>query len=111
MEEENNKTNFFVKLLLFIFIGFIIMYISKETGYYEYKAYNKTRLTKEAIKEFEKDINNGKNVLLKDYIIEGKNDYSNVFSRTGANMGSFIENAMNDGIKNTLKFLSALFYK
>ena len=111
IEEKINYLNPFVKFIILIFIGFIIMYVSKETGYYEYKAYNKTRLTEKSIKEFEKDVIDGKNVLLKDYIIENNNDYSNIVSKAGSKIGSLIEHTMNDGIKNTLKFLSALFYK
>ena len=43
------------------------MYVSKEAGYYEYKAYTKSKLTEEAIKKFENDIENGKDVSLKDF--------------------------------------------
>ncbi len=111
MIEESENKNTLLKVLLFLFICFLIMYISKETGLYEYKVYNKTRLTEDAIKEFESDVNNGKNVNLKDYIVTDNNDYSSIFSKTGRSMGSFIETLMNDGIKKTLKFLSALFYE
>ena len=111
IEEEGKKKHKFIKFLLVIFICFIIMYISKENGYYEYRTYNKTRLTEEAIKKFEQDINNGKNVLLKDYIVEEKHDYSNKVTKLGSKVGKFIETFMNDGIKNTLKYLSALFYE
>ena len=36
------------------------MYISKESGLYEYKTYTKTRITNAAIKQFEKDVEDGK---------------------------------------------------
>ena len=108
IEEEKNYN--FIKVLLFIFVAFIIMYISKENGLYEYHTYNKTRLTEDAIKKFEKDVDEGKNVLLKDYIKNEKN-YSNKFSKTGASVGYLIEKTFNDGIKKTLKILSALFYE
>lgn len=111
IEEECKNKYKFIKFLLVIFICFIIMYISKENGYYEYRTYNKTRLTEDAIKRFESDINEGKNVLLKDYIVEEKHDYSNKVSKVGSSIGKFIESIMNDGIKNTLKYLSALFYE
>ena len=110
MEENENKYSF-IKILFFIFIAFLIMYISKEKGFYEFKTYNKTRLTEESIKQFEKDINDGKNVLLKDYIIDRRNDYRNVVNKTGSGIGEFIQGFMNDGIKKTLKILSDLFYE
>ena len=111
IEETQTKKYKFLKIILIIFVCFIIMYISKENGYYEYKTYNKTRLTEEAIKKFESDINDGKNVLLKDYIVEEKHDYSNKISKIGSKVGSIIESFMNEGIKNSLKYLSKLFYE
>ena len=112
IEEIDNKNKYpFIKVLFILFILFFIIYMSKENGLYEYKVYNKTRLTEESIKSFEKDINEGKNVMLKDYIINDNIDYSNTFSKTGRSIGRFIEKFMNDGIKKTLKVLSALFYE
>ena len=63
----------------------------------------------EAIKEFEKDISEGKNVKLENYIKTEKIDYSNMISDTGYNVGILIEKFMNKGIKKTVKILSSLF--
>ena len=65
--------------------------------------------TEEAIKEFEKDISEGKNVKLENYIKTEKIDYSNMISDTGYNVGILIEKFMNKGIKKTVKILSSLF--
>ena len=110
MEETKEKMHPVIKVLIFLFIAFLIMYLSKETGYYEYKTYTKTKLTEEAMKKFEKDVSDGKNVNIKDYLIDEHIDYSNVFSKTGYFISSGVESIMNDGIKKTLKVLSALFY-
>ena len=108
---SNKNKNPVIKTLLVLFVCFLIIYISRQTGLYEFKVYNKTRLTENAIKEFEKDINEGKNVNLKDYIVDDNIDYSNSISRFGTDIGNLLETIMNDGIKKTLKFLSALFYE
>ncbi|MCI7332648.1 MAG: hypothetical protein SPI44_02315 [Bacilli bacterium] len=109
MEEEASSKNYFLIIMIFLFIIFLILYISGEAGYYEYKVHTKTILTEEAIKEFEKDISEGKNVKLENYIKTEKIDYSNMISDTGYNVGILIEKFMNKGIKKTVKILSSLF--
>ena len=111
MEETKKTKDKFLIILLLLFIIFLIIYISKETGYYEYKAHNKAILTSENIKKFENDVENGKNVSINEYLVSNYVDYSNSFTDIGYNLGKFIEEIMNAGIKKTLKFLSALFYE
>ena len=101
----------FVKFLLLLFVLFLVMYISKETGFYEFKAYNKSRLTTEEIKRFEKDISEGKNVTLNDYKVSEYKDYSNFITKGGSNLNKMVETIMNKGIKKTLKVLNHLFYE
>ena len=112
IDEEVVKNKYtFIKLLLFVFVIFLMLYISKETGLYEYKAYNKTKLTNESIIKFEKDISEGKNVSINDYVVNEYKDYSNFITRGGSHLNKFVESIMNDGIKKTLKVLSRLFYE
>lgn len=110
MEEKENRDRFLIVLLVF-FVMFLIIYITKQAGYYEYKAYNKSTLTKESIKKFEQDIEEGKNVSINDYVVSDYKDYSNTITDLGYNTGKFVENIMNNGIKKTLKMLSTLFYE
>lgn len=110
MEEKKNK-NYLLKGLIVSFVLFLIFYISKEAGYYEYKMYSKTKLTEESIKKFENDVNEGKDVSIEKYIAEEYVDYSNVFTDVGSSIGLFFENTMNSGIKKTLKVLNKLFYE
>lgn len=109
MEEETSSKNYILIVIALLFIIFLILYISGETGYYEYKVHTKTILTEEAVKEFEKDISEGKNVKLENYIKTEKVDYSNPVSNTGYNAGLIIEKFMNKGIKKTVKILNSLF--
>ncbi len=109
MEENNSKDKFMIFLSI-LFIIFLIIYLTKESGYYQYKAHNKAVLTEENIKRFEKDVEEGKNVIINDYVVSDYVDYSNSITDLGYNIGKFTENIMNKGIKKTLKILSALFF-
>lgn len=110
-EVKLQEKNILLKITLFLFVIFLVLYICKETGFYEYKAHNKANLTNEALKRFENDINEGKDVSLKDYVVDEQIDYSNKVSNIGYNIGNTVEKFMNDGIKKTLKVISALFYE
>lgn len=70
-----NKFIFFITILLFLI--FLIIFSSSRTNYYEYSNNKKAVYTEEKIKEFEKDIEEGKNVNIKDYITYDEKDYSN----------------------------------
>ena len=103
------KHNFFKTLFILVFLLFLALFIASKTGYYEKSVKDKTYLTNKKLKEFEKDISEGKNVKLENYIKTEKIDYSNMISDTGYNVGILIEKFMNKGIKKTVKILSSLF--
>ena len=109
--EKKNNSNYILKFLLLFFVIFLILYISKETGIYEYKTYTKTHLTNEAIKKFENDLDKGLDVTLNDYIIGKEKNYTNIINKTGSFFSSNIEKIMNSGIKKTMKILKKLFYE
>ena len=111
IEEESKNKYILLKILLVFFVIYVVLYISTKTGYYEYKTYTKTKLTEEAMVKFEKDISEGKNVTIDDYLIEEHIDYSNNLSKLGSNIGNTIDNIMNKSIKKTLNILSELFYE
>lgn len=89
-------------ILIILFIVFIALFFSQSTGYYEYEQYKKVALTNEQIKQFEKDVKNGKKVDVKDYIGETKKDYGNKVSNTGLKISSEIE-------KYVKKFINGAF--
>ena len=105
------KKNYFLIVMILIFLVFFILYISKETGYYEYKAHSKVALTQEQIKKFESDLSKGKNVTIDEYLVNDKVDYTTTVGDIGYKFGNIVESLMNDGLKKTLKFFSALFYE
>ncbi len=101
-----------VQLLKLIFsillLSFVVVYFSELTGYYEYKNYEKTHLTEEQIKKFEEDVKAGKEVDLNKYLILKDNDYNNSLSKIASKLSDKISYVVENGVKNTFKFLSKL---
>ena len=109
---ENSKKKKYSKFKFIFYLLIIIfgcLYFAGATGYYENKLSNSTRLTKEAIMEFEKDIAEGKAVDIKDYINTDNNDYKNTYSNLGYKLSNAIDIALNDGVGYLVKLLKALF--
>ena len=90
----------FRTILLILFIMFIGLYTSAQAGLIDYQARNKTLMTEEAIKEFESDIKNGKNVDIKKYVVDKNKKYDNGLSKATLKVSNSIGNCV-DGI---LKF-------
>lgn len=108
--QSKHKKNYLVVLFLLLFIIFVILYISKEAGYYDYKAHQKVSLTNESIKQFEEDIKMGKDVKAKDYITHDYKDYSNRVTIISSEIGKYVEDILNDRVKGTVKVLGKLFW-
>ncbi len=66
------KVGFFL-----ITLSFIISYIIEEAGYYEYQLQTKTKLTNEAIEQFEQDVKDNKEIDLNNYVVNSNIDYTN----------------------------------
>lgn len=102
----NNNAKRIFYLLIFIFS---FLYIAGETGYYETNLNNKTIITKEAIKEFEQDVLDGREVDLKDYIKTTNEEYDSKVSSLGLKISNSIEYILNDGINWLSKIIKTLF--
>lgn len=88
-------------ILIGISIFFLSLYFSTYNNtYYETKAY----LTEEAIKKYEKDLKEGKNITSKNYIPEEKN-YNNKVSKLGLKTSNFIDKLINKSLKYLAKYL------
>ncbi len=102
----------YLKFLKFIFLIFTItffaLYISQSTGYYEYDQHKKVVLTEEKIKQFEKDIKEGKNLTLENYLENRSENYQNNVSQTGYNLSSTIGKYVRLGIKETFNLLNKI---
>lgn len=102
------KHNFFKTLFILVFLLFLALFIASKTGYYEQSVKDKTYLTNKKLKEFEKDISEGKNVDAKDYFPK-EVDYSNVFTKSANNISNKIGLVVNSKAKNVWDFIKTLF--
>ena len=102
------KHNFFKTLFILVFLLFLALFIASKTGYYEKSVKDKTYLTNKKLKEFEKDISEGKNVDAKDYFPK-EVDYSNVFTKSANNISNKIGLVVNDKAKTIRAFIKTLF--
>lgn len=80
-----------------------------ENGYYETKMRDKATLTSSQIKQFEKDVKEGKEIDLENYVLEEPIPNTNKYSKAGLTFSTTIEGIMTDGISTMIKFLGKLF--
>lgn len=99
----NKKIFKLVFVLLFMF--FIIAYVIEETGYYEYKLQNKTILTNEAMTQFEKDLKEGKDVTMEDYVVSTEKDYTSALTRGTNKVSIKVNKVLKKGIEGIFKVL------
>lgn len=109
VENKKKKNYIFTIIITLLFITFISLYFSQINGYYEYTQYNKKTITEDAMKQFEKDVAEGKDIQIEDYLKDVYKDYSNGMSSLGLKTSATIENFMTKGIKRIFKIFSALF--
>lgn len=102
------KHNFLKTLFILVFLLFLALFIASKTGYYEKSVKDKTYLTNKKLKEFEKDISEGKNVDAKDYFPK-EVDYSNIFTKSANNISNKIGLVVNYKAKNIWDFIKTLF--
>ena len=107
MKKKNSR--YFWWILISLFIVYIGYYIGLESGYYETKLKEKTYITNEALKEFEKDVNEGKNLDITEYVKTDEVDSSSYMSNLGNKVSTSVENFMTKGIFKTIKILGKLF--
>ncbi len=105
---HDTQNKIFKYLLLISFITFFALYLSQSAGYYEYKNSKKVALTNEQIKQFEKDVNNGKNVDITKYIEINNKDYQNNLSKMGLTISSNLEKVVRKFISESFKVLAKL---
>lgn len=111
MKVEDKKklcNKIFSRLFLALFIAFLAIYVSSATGYYEFEQHNKMVLTEEKIREFEQDVADGKEVDIKNYIVNDTPNYQNSVSKLGSTVSTQLENIVQSGIESTFAFLNKL---
>lgn len=91
-----------------LFAIFMTLYISQATGYYDYEQYKKSELTKEKIAQFEKDVKEGKEIKIENYLKSVQYDYNNNASTAGLKISTTIKKYVTTGINGTLSFFGML---
>jgi len=98
-----------IKLFKFVcfitFLSFFVTVILSVSGYYQTELQKKTTLTNEAIKNFEKDIKEGKDIDINDYVNINKKNYDNNFTKSGRYISNKLNNLISLGIEKTLKII------
>lgn len=106
--KKDKKNKIYKFIFMVFFISFIVVYFSELTGYYEYQNHKKSTLTEEKIKQFEKDVAEGKEVDINDYVVVEEKNYNNGLSKLTSKLSDGISNLVQSGVENTFKFLSNL---
>ena len=96
------KVVFICLLIIFIFI-----YIFYENGYFAYMNHKKSVLTNEMIKQFEKDVSEGKEVDINDYLVSEK-DYSNKISKASLRLSNYVGGYVKKTLGNLFKSVNKL---
>lgn len=92
-------------IFICLFIVFIIAYVIEKSGYYEYNLRNKTVLTAESMKQFEKDVNEGKDVSIEDYVVSTEIDYTTSLTRNTNKLSIEVNSILKKGIEGVFKVL------
>ena len=77
------KTNLARLIIIILIFLFFVLYFMQASGYNEYTRNRENMLTEEQIKEYEEDIEAGKDVTIKDYLNKDKVNYDNKVSDLG----------------------------
>lgn len=111
MKVEDKKKlcgKIFGRIFLALLIAFFAIYVSSQTGYYDFELHNKTVLTEEKIKEFEQDVRDGKEINIKDYVVSAAPNYQNNVSKLGNKLSTSLEGVIQSGIDSVFKFLTKM---
>ena len=101
--------NTIVKLLFAgLFIAFVISYVIGMSGYYEYELANKRILTEEKMREFEKAVENGEEVDIKDFSVNTHRDYTNKFTRTVTTASLNLNKYLKKSIEKAFKLINRM---
>lgn len=96
------------KYLFIIFFGlFIIFYIIEKSGYYEYNLQKKTYMTNESMDKFEKDIKDGKDVLMEDYVVSTEKDYTTRLTHETNKITTSVNKVLKNTIEDFFKILGS----
>lgn len=106
---KRKKTNIFLKILSFLFVVFIALFIANMSGYYESKIRDRVIVTDKGIKEFEEKVKNGEEVDVTSFLNNEREDYSSSMSNLGDNLTNGLESFVSGGMDIVGDILKSLF--
>ena len=108
--KKEDKEKLFKKIFSFVFLillmTFLTLYLSQATGYYEFTEHKRVVFTNEQIKQFEKDVAEGKDVRVEDYLENQNKNYDNKVSRFGFQLSTTIGKYVKQGLEGTFKAIN-----
>lgn len=99
------KTKVVKYVFVTLFLAFVISYVIEKSGYYEYNLQNKTIMTNEAMAQFEKDLAEGKDVTMEDYVVTTEKDYTSNLTRTTNKVSVRVNQFLKKGIEGVFKIV------
>lgn len=91
-----------------LFVIFLSIYGASKSGYYEYENKKEAEFTEESMKKFEKDIAEGKNVNIKDYLKTDTKNYNNKITNLGNTLSNVVSDGIVSGLEKTFKVVEKL---
>lgn len=99
----------FRRIILILFIIYLVNYFQVESGNYINEYQQKTIITQEKIEEFEKDIQKGNSVDVKNYIESNYIDTSTPVTDLGYDLGVLVDTVLNEKVSKIFGFIGNLF--
>ena len=93
------KNKIVLILVLSVFTFYAVLLIAQKEGYYKSKNEKVKTLTESQIREFEKDVHEGKSIDVRKYIMYDNKDYSNNLSSNIYNISLKLESFFDTSIK------------
>ena len=100
------KTNLARLIIIILVFLFFVLYFMQASGYNEYTRNRENMLTEEEIKEYEEDIEAGKDVTIKDYLNKDNVNYDNKVSELGLDLSELIGDIFNKGMNTFFEMLN-----
>ena len=97
-----------LKILLVLFVFYVILYALAKTGYYDKRIKDKTTFTQEKIQEFENDIAQGETINMGEYLPK-KEDYANILTKSANAFTHKLSLILTNNSDNIIAFFKALF--
>jgi ABC-type dipeptide/oligopeptide/nickel transport system permease component len=106
----NRKTlsKIFRFTLTSLLFAFLAIYFSQKTGYVEYASRKQSQLTEKQIKQFEKDVAEGKEIDLKQYINQNYDNYQNKLSNINLKVSEITEKSISTIIQKSFKIIGKM---